>query len=191
MSDLEDLREGQEEAADHHAENGGDIEQESMVEIMSQERINELNEIDLDVSKMLRSVSAALGVLSDKTHDAANPTLESAQDEFKEHVDSYYETLASIAVRLRRQAYALEEAGLIEEGNRLDAQRATSMIEDMSRRSDGSGMLEPSWLNARAKDTTGKAIRAETIAELKEFLEKGNVNAQHQNGNTMDIDTEE
>lgn len=187
MPDIEDAREEEEEERGR-SESSRDGQQEGLSEITPQERINELNEIDLDVSKMLRSVSAALGVLSGTKYDSTNPTLESAEDKFKENVDSYYETLASIAVRLRRQAYALEEAGLIEEGNRLDAQRATSMIEDMSRRSDGSGMLEPSWLNARAKDTTGKAIRAETIAELKEFLKKSNINIQHANGDGMDVD---
>lgn len=168
-----------------------DGRQQGVVEVTPEERINELNDIDQDVSKMLRSVSAAIGVLGENNQHTRNPTLEDAQDEFKTHADSFYATLASIAVRLRRQAYALEEAGLIEEGTRLDAQRATSMIEDTSRRGDGDGMLDSSWLNARAKDTTGKALRAETISQLKEFLQKQNITVPNGDKDTMDVDAAE
>ena len=49
------------------------------------------------------------------------------------------------------------------------------MNENQSNRREGGGPLDSSWLNARAKDTTGDSIRAEVVGEMLEFLRRDGV----------------
>lgn len=97
---------------------------------------------------------------------------------FKDSTSQYFSLLSSIDVRLRRQVYALEEAGI------LEAESSTATI--VSFKNDtvtttGAGStgtaagtfnpLEISWLNSR-KDTVGKDKEAESWAAAREFLNR-------------------
>lgn len=87
------------------------------------ERIAELNQIDQSVSSLLSSAAEAVGLLSNSATniDSAPKTLASAQARFTKVSATYFSTLSEIEVRLRRQVYALEEAGLVEPGTDKDA----------------------------------------------------------------------
>lgn len=142
--------------------------------ISPEERIRELNEVDRDISQVLNIASKAIGLLPNEKYDTPNPRLKDVKADFEGYVHEYYNILSSISVRLRRQVYGLEEAGLITKGTRYDADRAASMNENQSSRREGGGPLDSSWLNARAKDSTGQGLRQEILEEAKEFLTKNN-----------------
>ncbi|KAK5071149.1 hypothetical protein LTR64_007653 [Lithohypha guttulata] len=160
------------------------------VEVKPEERIKELNDIDHDIAKILRSASKAIGLLSNEDHGTINPKLEDVKTEFEANVREYYATLASTSVRLRRQVHALEEAGLIAEGTKFDANRAKLMDENMSSRRGGGGPLDNSWLNARAKDSTGQALKEESLRDMKQFLKHSNIDVEGRSPGTMQVDTE-
>lgn len=77
-------------------------------------------------------------------------------------------TLQSINIRLSRQVYALEEAGLIlpraSPGAKKAASVAASIVKD-----GGINPLDTGWLNGR-KDSVGKDKEAELVAEMRRFV---------------------
>lgn len=92
-------------------------------------RISELHSIDTSISALLHSAGTAIQLLgsSSTTHPQistpSKPTLNSTQTQFLASITTYFTLLSSIDVRLRRQVYALQEAGLIGEGDGRDAKR--------------------------------------------------------------------
>ena len=75
-------------------------------------------------------------------------------------------------MRLRRQVYALEEAGLVAGGDDRDAKRGQRLgPEDPGRRAGG-GPLDSSWLNARANDKVGKGMERELWAQAKALADR-------------------
>ncbi|ETN44648.1 uncharacterized protein HMPREF1541_10318 [Cyphellophora europaea CBS 101466] len=135
------------------------------------QRIAELNEIDQSVSGLLASAAEAIGVLANK-RDENTPfaTFEAQQDKFARAADAYFSALSFIEVRLKRQVYALEEAGLIQEGQDKDAKRAKTN-EGGFDPANGGGPLDPSWLNARADDSVEFKMERELLDQAKSFLE--------------------
>lgn len=135
------------------------------------QRIAELNAIDRSVSGLLEAASEAVGILANK-RDEKTPfaTLEAQQARFAKAADTYFSTLSSIEVGLRRQVYALEEAGLVQEGQEKDARRAKSS-EGGFETATGGGPLDPSWLNARADKGIEYKLERELVDQAKEFLE--------------------
>lgn len=135
------------------------------------QRIAELNAIDQSVSGLLEAASEAVGILANK-RDEKTPfaTLEAQQGRFAKAADTYFSTLSSIEVRLRRQVYALEEAGLVQEGQEKDARRAKTN-EGGFETASGGGPLDPSWLNARADKSIEYKLERELADQAKEFLE--------------------
>lgn len=157
--------------------------------VSPEDRIKELNAIDHDISALLASASNAIGLLPNSNYDDPNPNLEDVKEQFKSASSDYYNTLSSIEVRLRRQIYALDEAGLITKGTRQDADRATSMNEDQTSRRAGGGPLDSSWLNARAKDSIGQSLKREVLDEAKEFLRKSGIEVDGKKSDAMQVDT--
>ena len=139
----------------------------------SSDRIAELNEIDKSISDLLSSASEAVGILSNSSENvsSAPKTLASAQARFTKASTNYFSTLSEIEVRLRRQVYALEEAGLVEPGEEKDAKAARAMGASNVGRT-GVGPLDPSWLNARADNGVEFAMRKELVKQAKDFLER-------------------
>lgn len=139
------------------------------------ERISELNEIDKSVSTLLSAASQTIGILANQPDDNSGPTnFESAQTRFTSAASLYFSTLSSIEVRLRRQAYALEEAGLVDAGSERDVKDARDQA---SLRRTAGGALDPSWLNARAGNAVESAMEKEVIANARDFLGKRNPTA--------------
>jgi hypothetical protein len=135
------------------------------------ERIAELNAIDQSISALLASASEAVEVLANKRDDDTPfASYEAQQDKFVRASSDYFATLSSIEVRLRRQVYALQEAGLVKEGTDKDAKRAKAADRDHDI-SPGGGPLDSSWLNARADNGVTAMIEKELLEQAKVFLE--------------------
>ncbi|RAL12111.1 mediator of RNA polymerase II transcription subunit 11 [Aspergillus homomorphus CBS 101889] len=142
----------------------------------SADRIRQLNEIDKDVAKLIHSAGLAIQALTNaRTPDSPleNNSLAAHKMRFKEATSQYFALLSSIDVRLRRQVYALEEAGI------LAPEAAASAANPRTGELAGAGAataaassnsLDVSWLNSR-KDTVGKDKEAELWAAAREFVE--------------------
>ncbi|RAK74815.1 mediator of RNA polymerase II transcription subunit 11 [Aspergillus fijiensis CBS 313.89] len=143
----------------------------------SADRIRQLNEIDKDVAQLIHSAGLAIQALTNaRTTDspAENNSLAAHKTRFKEATSQYFALLSSIDVRLRRQVYALEEAGI------LAPETAATATNPRTGELAGAGAaaaaassnpLDVSWLNSR-KDTVGKDKEAELWAAAREFVEQ-------------------
>ncbi|KAJ9617740.1 uncharacterized protein PV06_01666 [Exophiala oligosperma] len=146
------------------------------------DRIAELNEIDTSIATLLSAASEAIGILSNQpTSEAQAKALqnpEAARSAFTTAADTYFSTLSSIEVRLRRQVYALEEANLIRPGDERDSRRGRAIGGDSSLTKVGGGPLDPSWLNARASDKVGAGMKRELLSRAREFVERADQGTQ-------------
>ncbi len=134
-------------------------------------RITELNAVDTSITTLLTSAATTVGILSNSPSCAPNPpptTLEEAQSQLTDAVETFFSTLSTIEVRLRRNIYALEEAGLVETGDEKDARKRRALGTEMAR--VGGGPLDPSWLNARADNGVEAALKKELLRDVKAFL---------------------
>lgn len=87
------------------------------------ERIRELSEINNDVPALLLSAGKAINALTNRPlhgdeegengNAAPSTSVQEHKDVFVENAKSYFTLAQAIMARLRRQAYALEEAGII------------------------------------------------------------------------------
>lgn len=140
------------------------------------ERIAELNAIDESITTLLSAASDAIGIISNNpTSETQERTLRNsstARAAFQEAATTYFTTLSSIDVRLRRQVYALEEAGLVKPGDERDPRRGKKIGGDVGIARLGGGPLDPSWLNARASDKVGAGMKEQLLAQAREFVEK-------------------
>ena len=145
-------------------------------------RIAELNEIDRSISTLLSAASDAVAILSNSPsngkHEAALRSSASARAAFSTVAETYFSTLSSIEVRLRRQVYALEEADLIKPGEDKDARRGRTLGGDSGLTRVGGGPLDPSWLNARASDKVANGMKKELLGQAREFVERANKQAE-------------
>lgn len=122
------------------------------------------------VASLLRSAGAAIQILANPP-TTSPPSVSAQKAAFAEHTSIYFSTLSAIEVRLRRQVYALEEAGLVAPGNERDAKRGRAAGSD-EREVISGGPLDVSWLNARAKDTVGLKMDKELWSKAHAFIEE-------------------
>ena len=166
-------------------------------------RIRELSAINADVAAMLRSAGDAINSLTNrplsKTADEGEDTqmtdssykamLSVRKKAFTEHTKAYYTNLQAVVARLRRQAYALEEAGIITaEAPGLSsgaqqrqtvstagpgrAQSAVQSTQEPERITNGGlGNLDVGWLNSRG-NKVGAEKESELMEEAKRLLEE-------------------
>jgi hypothetical protein len=117
--------------------------------------------------------------------------LESQKAAFTEATESYLSTLSNIDVRLRRNVYALEEAGLVHR----DGKRGQVGAHSEEARIGGNGPLDSSWLNARSNDSVSKGMDREIWADARKFVERLGVKSSgEQDGGAqdeMDVDDTE
>jgi hypothetical protein len=95
--------------------------------VSTADRIRELADINSEVVAVLASAGKAINALTNRplnaTSDEDNDTnmedtrepatLDARKQAFQDNTKDFYDNLHAVAVRLRRQAYALEEAGII------------------------------------------------------------------------------
>lgn len=165
------------------------------------ERIRELSAINNDVAAMLGSAGQAIHALTNRPlhttnegedtemkDDPTDNSLEDHQKSFRQNVEAYFHTLQGVFARLRRQAYALEEAGVITTdssvlggvvprsapvgtaGNTSGPQGQP--VQDVDRiKNGGLGNFDVGWLNSRG-NKVGEEKEAELVQEAKELLEE-------------------
>ena len=137
------------------------------------------------VATLLHSASAAISILGNTPSTSSTPpSLASQKAALSAHSTSYFAALSSIEVRLRRQVYALEEAGLIAAGDDRDEKRGKSGGAD-DRGAGAGGALDVSWLNARASNAAEKSMERHIwaqAAELVKRLDGGNEGAGGEEG---------
>ena len=98
----------------------------------------------------------------------ATSSLEVKQETFKAAVSDYFSTLSFVDVNLRRQIYALEEAGIIpSEPPSKDADATETKASTVPRL----GSLDVSWLNSR-NDQVSEDIEAEIWSKAREFVDE-------------------
>ncbi|KAG8630805.1 hypothetical protein KVT40_002424 [Elsinoe batatas] len=168
--------------------------------ISSTDRIRDLSSINADVPTLLSSASAALLALtgevppaSSSPNDASPPptthdpqSLDAAKQAFTTNAKTYFTTLQSVMARLRRQAYALEEAGIISAeapilasassgpAGRIRAQGGPmgqkTQTEEERLTNGGLGGLDVAWLNSRV-GKGGLEKEGEVLGEAKGLVE--------------------
>ncbi|OKL59289.1 hypothetical protein UA08_05097 [Talaromyces atroroseus] len=151
----------------------------------SADRIRQLNEIDKDIAKLVTSAGLAIQALTNakSTEITAGNSVDERKAAFKVATSQYFSLLSSVDVRLRRQVYALEEAGILEPESmtangsfKSETGNATAPGSAIAAGGTGTAAgsfnpLEISWLNSR-KDTVGKDKEAESWAAAREFVNR-------------------
>lgn len=120
------------------------------------ERIRDLLSINAEVPAMLSSAGKAISALTNKSLDEENINGDSSgtgkqasvmahKEAFTENARAYFVGLQGIMARLRRQAYALEEAGIIA----AEAPALSTAAESIQRSGAGSAATAPTAGMAR------------------------------------------
>lgn len=167
------------------------------------QRIRELSEINKEVATMLNSAGHAVNALTDRNlnlnpspdedtqmTDDGNNTISVHAEQFTKQTEAYFTGLQSVFAQLRRQALALEEAGIISPD--ADSALATNsttwaaatpagkqgLAPPESQRSDverlkngGLGNFDIGYLNSRGNEV-GEEKEAELVNEAKALLEE-------------------
>lgn len=151
--------------------------------VSASERIRELNGIDDEVTSLLLTAGRAVKCLGRDampqeqaaTSDSGQnqPPAESARLTFSAHNAEYLHLLQGIGARLRRQAYALEEAGILgteTEPNESQPTGGKLAAPGKEGTASGLGSLDISWLNSR-RDDVQRIKEAELWKAARDFLE--------------------
>ena len=163
------------------------------LDISPASRIRELSAINADIPAMLEAAGKAINAITNKplvnSEDADMEvaaeeggkvaTIEERREVFEEHAKTYYTTLQAIVARLRRQAYALEEAGIIPaeahttlSSNAQRGQPGAAAAKESERITNGGlGNLDVGWLNSRG-NKVGAVKESELVEEAKKLLEE-------------------
>lgn len=136
--------------------------------ITSSDRIKELNEVDGAVAQLLYAAGEAIRILGSSS--TAN-NLSSAKSLFLQSITTYFTVLSSIDVRLRRQVYALQEAGLIADGDAKDAKRGATAAGAGTAVVGTGGPFDLSWVNSRG-DQAEKDMEREVWSSARLFFER-------------------
>lgn len=156
------------------------------------ERIRELSDINNDVAAMLGSAGQALNALTNRPPvpssrqedtqmaESSDDTVDAHKKAFTEHTEAYFTGLQAVFARLRRQAYALEEAGIITADAASMAatprraagaqQGGAGGAEGERMKNGGLGNFDVGWLNSRG-NKVGDEKEAELIQEARQLLE--------------------
>lgn len=129
---------------------------------------------------MLQSAGLAIKTLTvcqtDSTDSGQNP--EDRPQTFSDATDTYLKGLHSVDVRLKRQIYGLNEAGIIAMAKE-PAMRPDGQNPESSRVAGDNVALDVGWLNSRS-GKVGRDMEAELWAKARTFLEA--LDAKKQNG---------
>lgn len=161
------------------------------IEISPSERIRDLMAIDADVCKILQTAGEAMKILTNP--DGSD--FEHSKEAFTSKTRDYTVTVQTVAARLRRQVYALQEANIIP-AQRTKPQSAalaqqpgrpgqSAQQPPMQITNGGLGNLDVGWLNSRS-DVVGKQKEAELWAEARQHVE----NILGERPDDMDVDDE-
>ncbi|KAL3419579.1 mediator complex protein [Phlyctema vagabunda] len=142
------------------------------------ERIQQLNDIDRSITKLLQSAGLAIQTLS-ATQATPGTTTSDRREAFQDASNSYLKTLQSVDVNLRRQILGLEEANIIPPdkvkpksvaGKSAESQGSIASVDKAIVTEGTMGKLDIGWLNTRS-GRVGRDMEAELWAKAKTFLE--------------------
>lgn len=146
-----------------------------------EENIHQLNAIDKSIVQLMNHTAIALNALTfTPSSSDANPTTDPSSDSldpdakkeaFRSATNSFLTALHNIDVRMKRQIFALEEAGIVNLSNmpRQDAAPATKA--SLKPNGLGSvGNLDVGWLNSRSTKVE-RDMEAELWDKARKFLE--------------------
>ncbi|KAL8812315.1 MAG: hypothetical protein Q9223_000112 [Gallowayella weberi] len=179
------------------------------------ERIEQLNQVDRDVAKLLESTGLAIKALTcanpetDKGQDDQSQSIEQRKERFGMASSQYFSLLSSIDVRLRRHISALEDAEIIpSETTAKDLQTiGIPPTSDMPISNNfvprpavgsrdaivngGLGYLDIGWLNSR-NNNVEKDMKAELWNEAHQIVKKTlEAQAEKSNANEMPMSDNE
>ncbi|KAK3677284.1 hypothetical protein LTR78_002822 [Recurvomyces mirabilis] len=158
------------------------------------DRIRELNEISGGIAEMLNHMGQAINALA-PSPQSDNENIETRKETFEQESRAAYVAIQAFNARMKRQAYALEEAGIILA--KAPVLSATSTREQEQSRPNGPpgrsgqsgvppappakevdritngglGNLDVGWLNSRG-NKVGVENEAELLQEAKALLEQ-------------------
>lgn len=163
--------------------NEGDVDIHAPFTI--EENIHQLNAIDASIAQLMDHTTTALNALSipslsnpppsapSASEPATKPTINPAaqKEAFRSATNSFLATLHSIDVRMRRQIYALDEAGIVSLAP-VPRQGPDNSKASLKPNGVGSvGNLDVGWLNSRGMRVE-RDMEAELWRDAKQFLEK-------------------
>ncbi|KAF3770930.1 hypothetical protein M406DRAFT_248997 [Cryphonectria parasitica EP155] len=138
------------------------------------ERMVQLAEIDRDIASLLELTGKAiqsLGKQRSTEPDQSPPTAQDQTQAFQENMDKFLTTLHAVDVRMKRQIFGLEEAGI------LTLDKAKPKDEEGGARQslepNGLGMvgdLDVGWLNSRSTKVD-REMEAELWTKTRQHLE--------------------
>ncbi|KAI6381471.1 hypothetical protein MCOR25_001165 [Pyricularia grisea] len=154
------------------------------------ERLQQLSEIDKDIASLLEKAGRVIGSLKPKPDSAPDPSAAESQDPpqlaaCKSATDDFFATLQSVNIRLKRQIYGLEEAGIITlsqptitaAGKTKPKGELPTMINAVVPPVQpngvggmGAGNLDVGWLNSRS-NKVDRDMEAELWAHARQHLE--------------------
>jgi hypothetical protein len=130
------------------------------------------------VTTLLKHAGHAVKALTTRAprDDSDGTSLDQQKKAFNESTSQYFSLLSSIDVRLRRQIYALEEAGIISGDfgpthRQVDVANlpVPGMQAPRDRQAGGLGGLDVGWLNGR-NDNVGKEMEAELWQQARSLI---------------------
>lgn len=152
------------------------------------ERIQQLGEIDKNISKLMAHTASALSALT----PSSTVPLSTQKQTFQDSMDAFMTTLHTVDVHMKRQILGLEEAGIIDLAN--DRANAAALAADdeagpassLNPTAAGTiGNLDVGWLNSR-KNRVEREMEAELWAKGRAFLETSGKDAAHVKGEPME-----
>ncbi|TKA64429.1 hypothetical protein B0A55_09804 [Friedmanniomyces simplex] len=153
-------------------------------------RIRELNDISTGIAETLRHMGQAINALSPNVQEDGGSSKEARKEAFDEHSKAAYAGIQAFQAKMRRQAYALDEAGIIAaEAPTLSATNTQQQaqgglpgrgggpapapaVEPDRITNGGLGHLDVGWLNSRG-NKVGVEKEAEMLQEAKALLQAG------------------
>ena len=92
-----------------------DLGNASPIALPREARIKELLAIDADIANLVKTAGLAVQSLTSETGspDTTKSSPETSKQAFEEHTTNYFHLVQSVSARLRQQAFALEEAGIL------------------------------------------------------------------------------
>lgn len=153
-------------------------------EITPAERIRQLNGISGETASILQDAGQACKALSLQAGDEGSD-IDARKAQFEESSKAVFTGIQSITAQLRRQVYALEEAGITAAEAPTSSSRAqqpnaasgrsgsaAAPQADVERITNGGlGNLDVGWLNSRG-NKVGAEKEAELMKEARELAQK-------------------
>ncbi|EMD00178.1 hypothetical protein BAUCODRAFT_367515 [Baudoinia panamericana UAMH 10762] len=150
----------------------------AVLEITPAERIRELNDISASLTETLRHMSQAINALSPTAPNQEN-SVDARTEVFDEHSRAAYVGIQAFNAKMKRQAYALEEAGIIAAEaptivtvnplqREISNASSTAGVEKIT--NGGLGNFDVGWLNSRG-NKVGMEKEAELMQEARGLLE--------------------